>query len=487
MAGTEVLNGTQLPLDAAYVLNLLAGNKLTERGQDIGYNEALLGYYSAQQDAEDRWALEREQLGQAAADLNFRQRNADALNELQRQSGVLGRDTLNFQQRSDVAGKKMGILDMLNSRRGPSNWVRYSSLLDALDPPSPERTATIDPFTILEGLDRPSDAFSAPVQSVNQPYSSGLGARPGASMGAPASLLRSPAPMGSAGGGGGGGLFSARPPAAQPASIFNWNGPKTNNPATNITGQTPEDVFSGVRSSELAGLKSGQNALKYTGTAGPSFGRDYTDYRVSDPATGKVYGPDDEIKGGTALWLTRLGRGGMVGGDTAPMALTGDGTGERPNEDSELVMALLNEAGQPVLKVMNPEQTKAAMRSGVRPRRAAGGGTYGGANTTPTIELSQYGSQALGNQGFIRKLFSGNAGPQFQRFGAKLSNPSIGIENAPSLLNLQTLRDLYPSQKDATSELYESGLDTDFRDVIERSRRAAPFGRTFGPAGYGIG
>ncbi len=39
------------------------------------------------------------------------------------------------------------------------------------------------------------------------------------------------------------------------------------------------------------------------------------------------------------------------------------------------------------------------------------------------------------------------------------------------LLNLQAYRDLDPSEKDAAAETYNTGLEVDFEDILERSRR----------------
>ncbi len=38
---------------------------------------------------------------------------------------------------------------------------------------------------------------------------------------------------------------------------------------------------------------------------------------MSDPTTGKVYGADDEIAGGTPIWMQRLFGGGALGGGVA--------------------------------------------------------------------------------------------------------------------------------------------------------------------------
>ena len=113
------------------------------------------------------------------------------------------------------------------------------------------------------------------------------------------------------------------------------------------------------------------------------------------------------------------------------------------------------------------------------------GGTYGTALNDNTITEQQYSPADLGNQPFIRKLFGQQPSRQFGQFGATLSNPKIGIQNAPFGFNMQNYNALQASEKDMTRSLYEQGLATDFRDVLGSSRRAAPTGQRFGPAFWG--
>lgn len=489
MAGTEVLNGTQVPLDAAYILNLLGNLKLTERGQDIGWNDRLLTYYERERDAKQQWERDAASLGIDAANLNFQQRQADAQNELTRQSGVLQRDDLNFRQRDAKAGKQLTILDMLNSRRGPSNWVRYGSLLNGLNAPNPDKSTTLDPFAILNDLVQESDAFSRPVQSVNQPHSVSMGTQ-APSTNVPEWLLQPTKPLGSSagagGGGGGGALGASASPSGSLLGGTAWGSPgyATNRPPTSVSGLTPEDMFSGIKNETVAYLKPGQSGLHTTGSAGPSRGGDYQGFSVANPATGKLFGADDEIPGGTDVWLTRLAMGGEV---SAPaMALTGDGKGKTPAKTAELAMAVPGEAGEPVLKVFSPEETRALLQSVRRVPRAATGGTYGTGNTDPTMTFDTYKPEDLGNQPFISTLFGGKRKPAFRGFGAELSNPSIGVKDAPWQLNLQAFAGLDPSERDAADELYSTGLEVDFRDALEQARRAAPYGKRFGNAFYGF-
>lgn len=484
MAGTELLTGTQVPLDAAYLLDVLGNLKLGERGQTLGYNESLLNYYARREEAERQYEVDVQQLGLQAADLRFRERNADAVNELQRRSGVVDQESLNYTQRAGLADRKLGVSQMLSDRSGPRDWVKYDSLLDMLDAPTPERSTTLDPFKFLEGLVREVDVFNEKLPSVQSGYAptfsqAGQGARQSL---VPSWLLQQPGGIAEMGGGGSGGMVpQSTVQQPRPVGAEQWS-PGGAQPAQNVNlgGDT---AFSGVRNEDVANIQRGGGALMTTGTAGPTWGNRFEGWQVSNPSTGQVYGPDDEIGAGMPIWMQRLFRGGEA--KNPPMALTGDGPGKRMNEDTELAMALLDEAGQPVLKVLNPEQTKKVVRSGkVKPKRAASGGTYGTGNTDPTMTFNQYGSGALGNQSFIRRLF-GSGGPSFKGLGAELTNPQIGVTDAPALLNLQNYRDLDVTGKEATEELYNTGLEVDFRDLLERSRRAAPWGKTFAPAGYG--
>jgi hypothetical protein len=130
---------------------------------------------------------------------------------------------------------------------------------------------------------------------------------------------------------------------------------------------------------------------------------------------------------------------------------------------------------------------------GAMPRAATGGtfapgiaadNSYGGAATAPTITYSSYTPEQMGKMPFIQKLRGTTNTPQFAGFGAPLSNAQFGIENMPSLIDMQAYRDLYPTEKDMAQSLYQQGLSTDFRDILERSRRATPYGTSYGATAY---
>lgn len=109
------------------------------------------------------------------------------------------------------------------------------------------------------------------------------------------------------------------------------------------------------------------------------------------------------------------------------------------------------------------------------------GGQYGMPDL-PTY--MRYGPEALANQPWIKSLY-GKAAPEFQGFGATLSNPALGLENVPSTFSLQNYLALMPSERDMVQSLYEQGLGVDFRDTLERIRRATPTGGSYGMTYYG--
>jgi len=108
-------------------------------------------------------------------------------------------------------------------------------------------------------------------------------------------------------------------------------------------------------------------------------------------------------------------------------------------------------------------------------------GTYG----MPDLpKYMQYSPEVLAAQPWIQSLF-GKAAPEFQGFGATLSNPALGLNNVPSTFSLQNYLALNPSERDMVQSLYQQGLAVDFRDILEKARRATPTGGSYGNTFYG--
>ena len=88
-------------------------------------------------------------------------------------------------------------------------------------------------------------------------------------------------------------------------------GPSNTVPGSSTPGANNNSgSFSGVRNEDVAYLTPGQRAMVVTGLAGPSYGRDYTQYKVYDPNRNNYqYQPNDVINPGSTIWLERFAKG----------------------------------------------------------------------------------------------------------------------------------------------------------------------------------
>lgn len=489
--GTQVVTGSGINQDALSWLTSLGAYDLGDRrlaldtrGQQDAFTLGIMDLQSRMKEIDNQYDVDVKRLGLDAANLARQSRVDAATADFNDRVLSLDTDKFNFTQRDSLANKKLDIIDMLGSRTGPQDWVKYNSMLNQLSPPDPSRSQEIDVFSILDGLVKESTPqapklrqdvlgntdYSA-LTAANAEGAKQINAQPQSwedifnqvksSYGATAPNLPQ---------------TNYYQPTAQPG---NYSSGATNNPPANV--ETNEPLFSGVRNTDVAGVPKGGSALQVTGLAGPSYGRDYKGWSVSNPATGTMYNPDDEIGAGTNVWLTRLGMGGvMVGG--RPMALVGDGTGKTPNKDSEIAMASVTPDGKPKLDVMNPKQTKKVLKKGVKPKRMASGGSLAPSGSTMTF--NQYSPGDLGKQPFIQKLRGERASNPYMGFGGQLSNPEIGVSNMPWAINLKDFHNMAGSEQKAAQELYSTGFGVNFDDLYEQARRAAPIGRTLGPTRY---
>lgn len=684
---TETVTGAQIPLDAAYIANLGAQNNLTARGQDISVRGQDVGLITS--------LAQFQQAGQMALQEYY---NNVATIGLEKARGIyeqrLARAQLGLQaaseggnQRASAASLKLQALQMLADRRGPQNWVGYDYLLGKLGTPTGQ---AVDPTTFADSIVDPR--FQ---QGSNYDWGAGLGDESlwnnvqnpqMADFNAAANTFQQA--MGSlrgvqpwqytyqgGGAGGAGGGSAAQIPPFTGNTIFG-NAPR---PAQNISGQAPEDIFSGVRNQDVAGLKSGDRALITTGTAGPSKRDDYTNFRVFEPGTNREYQPGEEIKGGVPIWLQRLAGGGPM---RDKMAIVGEGaTADDLGKNGEIIInwtgapidVLKNEDARAFIERMDAEMEgmgeeddpggeepqgqeddadeaksgevtlgremkkygKGTKKSGFlsklanyadgtvdpyqlalenkraleqqtgavtpemrafaasrglgsnlmyadgqlhyqRPDLAwesvsygmpgvangeqlvravgndpafawarAGAGQYGASGPMGAARLAQmqgqsqmpgqqsvsytpapgqgvfgqsagsaaaagsgqttvldqngdygmpqndlhikYDPATIGNQPFIQNLKRGQRATGLTSgFGAKLSNSRLGIEDAPSNINLQGWRDSDSSQQQATQDLYEQGLAVDFGDIFKRAQHAAPAGVSTGRKRYGL-
>ncbi len=124
---------------------------------------------------------------------------------------------------------------------------------------------------------------------------------------------------------------------------------------------------------------------------------------------------------------------------------------------------------------------------GGMPRMSTGGTASTTGDVTDKLYYRTYDPKTLGDQPFIKKLRGESDSVPWKAFAGSLDNPALGIDDMPSLINMQTFRDLYPSERDQSRSLYEQGLYVDWRDIMERSQRAVPggFAPSWGGPGYG--
>ena len=155
---------------------------------------------------------------------------------------------------------------------------------------------------------------------------------------------------------------------------------------------------------------------------------------------------------------------------------------EETEEDKRTKRAKVgfNILGRAIHRYVNGTGVSASDPNGIA---TPGSSTYGIDPTTQTY--TQYSPADTANQPFYQKLIGQMPTQKFGGFGATLSNPSLGITNAPWAINMQNYLGLSPSEQDQTQSLYQQGLGTDFRDQLNQAKLAAPMGSTFGVTRYG--
>lgn len=528
MAGMETVIGSQIPLDAATIAEMLASLRLRGREQDLGARGQDI--QARGQDVQLAIAqAEFDQRGQEALqqyELDLAQFGLDKARELYNQRlGVaqmeLAASSEGSNQRQARATTKLDSLKLLGSMRGPSDWVGYNTVLNGLAAPTGE---LVDPTKFADDIVDPRfekdsgydwtagmraaegnlNAVAAPRRvltgagaQVNRDNIGRVGA-----WGNGDQFLGVGQGGGFGGGGGGGGSQPniMRYPGQEtaPRGLGTWEDPQTHG------WSEPDDpnAWSGIKNETVAYLKPGDMGFHTTGTLGPSRVSDYAGFGVyRDPTT--QYGANDLIDPGSAIYLKKLNAGGTVN-DKA--AIVGEGASAEDLGDHGEIM--INETGAPITILDNKtakaflkehmaghmdgdagDGKKRGKKSGL-PKHATGTVTdpgFYGVDDPNKMQFLQYDPSVIGSMPVMDTLRRGQVrgGKTFGGFGGNtLSNPGLGITDAPTQVNLQGIRDLDPSARDMTQSIYEQGLKVDFRDLLERARRAAPIGVAAGTKTY---
>lgn len=193
-----------------------------------------------------------------------------------------------------------------------SNYDKLTQIIEMLmntqgggvKPTAPDQNAFIPPPT-LQGLMNYQPTAPAPVVAQQSGYVGSTPATPpAASPAVPPAVPATPTPS----------VPLMAPPQAPGGVSSSSPGPSA--PASN-SGQ-----YSGVPNESVSYLTPGQRALVVTGLAGPSYGRDYSSYKVYDPNRNNYqYGSDDEIAPGSSVWIEKLAYGGNTNSN---QFMTGD-------------------------------------------------------------------------------------------------------------------------------------------------------------------
>jgi len=464
----ETVGGTQIPLDLASILQQIAGNNLTARSQDIGMRgqdvdfwKNLLAIGEARRQTDLAYGADAARFGLDTANFNYQQRMGKIQADLQKNDQLLSQENFNFIQRSGLADRKLGIIDRLTARQGPQDYVAYNSLINSLDPPKPERSATIEPFSILEGLVRELQLPQVDTSKLDQPFS---GAYPSLSEASASSQADNPY------------LQQLGNMSLSPVREFATPKP------TSTAGQT----FTGGPSyaSDPYGnpLKPGNSA-----GLGPSLEeqariarQNQTPKTYQDLGNEYASGVGGGIDPATGLYIPpKYEQGGVAG---AGPVITGDSSTGRENQ--EVVMAVSRDPNTKLVIKPVAKLGKKGKQAAKKMPKAESGGTYGTATTDPVFQFNQYSPTDLGNAPFIQQALGKMKANPFQAYGSTVSNPSIGIGDFPSTINLQAFRDMPNTARQALGSVAEQGLGLDYADLLERSRRAAPFGREFGLSAF---
>lgn len=426
-----VVTGTQIPLDAA-------------QRDNIDANTAQA--YAAIDQARQQYQLDVARFGEDVAARIFNQRVQNATLKLNGFNANLNRAGVQLQanqqgydQRAGVADRKTAILGMLADRSGPQDWVKYTNLLNGLSAPSGQ-TTHFEPFSILDGLIQPG--------RVDIPDAVNVGEIPIA------------------------GPTTVNAPQPQPQPQGQGQGPSwaaTATPANGGVLPSNQDDNSLVLMKENAP----NTASRYTPLPAPAGEMSAAEQAARQIAAQRQQQPAAANPASFGSPIGRFANGGTIAG--GGMAITGDSPKGHRTGYEEMVINLNPDPEDRVLIV--------PLRGRAMPDlpRAAGGGVYG---ATGGYDFTKYSPQTLGNLPFMKKLSGQKVGGSFGGFGAPLGNADYGVSNAPWNISYQQLMQMKPSETDMAKGFYQDALWTDWRDVVENARRAAPIGTSFGATQY---
>ena len=304
------------------------------------------------------------------------------------------------------------------------------------------------------------------------------------------------------------GGFGTLPPDWQAGAI------QPTGPAIPVTPPTPTPGGFGTlppdwQAGAVSGFRDGTDGYvdanyRVVGEEGPEL-----EHNIVDPRTGRMMIRVIPLSEEQERAVTRRGVRGMATGGVMDMGLGGGGYTtdmgmaefQRNNpqaRDTGGELSIGRYQSQPWIEGKQQSDTSRPVQRGdftggfsAPPSDPNGGtsiyGASGGAPAPPagpTIEVNKYSQEQMGNQPFLNKLRGTSPAPLFTGYGKSIDAPDVGIYDLPAVPSLQNYNRLLPSEQLMAQGSYEAAGQY-WADILEKARRAAPTGRTLGPAMYG--
>lgn len=106
-------------------------------------------------------------------------------------------------------------------------------------------------------------------------------------------------------------------------------------------------------------------------------------------------------------------------------------------------------------------------------------GEYGSDLNDPVYRVNTYSPATMGSQPYINKLLGRTPGRLYGGFGAKISDPQLGIQDFNPMFNLRNYNEMGDSEQKSTQELFNRGLSLNWQDFLGQAERAAPIDNTY--------
>lgn len=401
----------------------------------------------------------------------------------------LSQSQANASQRQNQASAYQDVMNMLASRTGPQDEVAYQRLVAGLAAPGAQSSTVLDPLAYVRNMYQPTNIASPNIPNAPTDLSSSFNglSMPGMTWPSFPSGGNYTAPTISVPNMYGGSL--SQPGGYNPATGQLWSGTATGSPVQPGQTQTQPASYTNPQSTAHWMKDANGNWALVSNPAGTNGAPETSGQMVNGGTNQPATTTSTPANAGTTVTgaktqnvipgLAFQSKGGATEGPA--IAVVGEGTGKEPASTAEIAQALIDaQTGQPVLRVIPANEARPIIDANLVRQHAATGGTYGTALNSNLLTYNSYSPQVLGSQPFYQQLTGQMPSSPFNAFGATVSNPALGIQNAPTNINLRTYNYLDPSQQAGFQSLYGQGLVINPADIVAQAQNAAPTGDYYG-------